>query len=365
MEDAGDPRRRMARSLRELRESRWPGVKVTQSQLAAAFGASVPLISSWESSSNPPIPPLRRIEAYALFFATSRSIGSRGVRLLDIGELTDAEEAERTRLLKELLQLRAQALPPASAQGTLASDDVYESLNSGFWRFHDGRPVTIVCALVPDEMLDKIPYSKPADPDYVALYSYADLDSLIELHGHIRAANPGSSVSFKLASQLASDDYTTHLVSLGGVDWNRATRSLFAELDLPVRQIPDWDSPAGPYFEVSDDGQLRQFRPHLDQQRGKKTLRQDVALFARAINPFNRLRTATICSGMYSAGTYGAVRALTDHRFRDRNAQYARNSLGSSDTFAIISTVKVQNGIALTPDWTEPEIRLFEWASGT
>jgi transcriptional regulator with XRE-family HTH domain len=365
VDDDGDPRRRLARRLRELRQSRWPGVKVTQSQLAAAFGASVPLISSWESSAKPQIPPPRRFEAYALFFATSRSIGRDGARLLDVGELTDAEKAERAQLRRELLQLRAQALPPNVAQGSLANDDVFESLNSGFWRFHDGRPVTIVCAQVPGEMLDKIPYSKPADPDYVALYSYADLDSLIELHGHIRAANPGSSVSFKLASQLASDDYTTHLVSLGGVDWNRATRSLFAELDLPVRQIPDWDSPEGPYFEVSDDGQGRQFRPHLGQQDGKKTLREDVALFARAINPFNRLRTATICSGMYAAGTYGAVRALTDHRFRDRNAQYARTSLADSETFCIISTIKVQNGIALTPDWTEPETRLFEWASGT
>ena len=129
-----------------------------------------------------------------------------------------------------------------------------------------------------------------------------------------------------------------------------------------MRQVADWSGPDGPYFEVAGDGR---FGPRLEQSDGKKMLREDVALFARAVNPFNRKRTATICSGMYSSGTYGAVRALTDTRFRDRNAEYVRVSFDGSESFCILSKVKVVNGAPVTPDWTLEDERLFEWAGET
>ena len=364
MDEGEDPRQLLARRLRTLREERWPNRKITQPQLATALGAvrsvSVPLISSWESQVNPKLPPESRLEAYATFFATTRSISGPAPRLLDVGELSEQEKTERHELLRELLKLRSQAL---RAPDALVNDEVIESLNAGYFHFEDGRPVTIVCAQLPADKLAKIDYSRPTDPDYVAAYAYADLDSLIELQGHIRAANPGSDVTFKLASQLAPDDYTTHLVSLGGVDWNLATRSLFDALRLPVRQVADWSAPDRPYFEVAGGAEARRFRPQLDQLGDGWLLREDVALFARGVNPFNRKRTATICNGMYSSGTYGAVRALTDTRFRDRNTEFARARFGSSESFCILTKVKVVNGAPLTPDWTLTENLLFEWAS--
>lgn len=40
-------------------------------------------------------------------------------------------------------------------------------------------------------MLRKILYFEPEIPDYAELQIYADLDSFIEFHGHLSAANPG------------------------------------------------------------------------------------------------------------------------------------------------------------------------------
>jgi hypothetical protein len=100
----------------------------------------------------------------------------------------------------------------------------------------------------------------------------------------------------------------------------------------------------------------------LDESDGRRILREDVALFARAVSPFNRKRYVTICNGMFGSGTYGAVRALTDALFRDRNAEYLRGTYGDSDAFCILSRVTMENGKALTPDWTLPETRLFEWS---
>lgn len=378
MGEPGEPRLLLARRLRELREQQWRDIKVTQAHLARAFSVdrsvSVPLISSWESTTNPKIPPVPRLEAYAMFFASTRSMDGAEPRLLGDAELTDLERAVKDELSKELLRLRAGALgssqlPVATPSPPSVKEEEEEniaSLGSGYWRFPDGRPVTIVCARVPDQMLAKIPYSDPMDPDYVALYAYADLDAFVELHGHIRAANPGSHVFFRTTGQLEPDDYTTHFVSLGGADWNRATESVFARLSMPVVQVANWAVPDGQYFEVAEsDGAPDRHRPVVDRLGDRKILREDIALFARARNPFNQRRTVTICSGMYACGTYGAVRALTDTRFRDRNTRYAQDRFGDCEAFCILTRVRVENGAPLTPDWTLPENRLFEWMSET
>jgi len=356
-----DPRQALARHLRVLREERWPNMKITQPQLAQALGGerplSVPLISSWESPSNPKIPPIPRLEAYATFFATERSVAENPPRLLSPAEMTEPERRAKDELLRELMGLRNQAM---SATQTPSPSPEFEALSSGPWRFDDGKPITIVCAQLPQEFLARMPYTDRDDPDFVELYTYSDLDSLFELHGHLRAANPRSQVEYRTAQRLQSDDYTTHLVSLGGVDWNRATVSLLDQLQLPVRQVTNWDSPDGAYFEVEENGRTIQHQPRLDEVQGRKILREDVALFARAVNPYNRVRTVSICNGMYAGGVYGAVRALTDARFRDRNATYLQERFGSSETFCILSRVRVESGSALTPDWRAD--RLFEWS---
>src|SRR4051794_24128080 len=64
--------RALAVRLRQLRQTSWPDIKITQAHLAEAFGelksASVPLISSWERQSDPALPPPDRLTAYATFF---------------------------------------------------------------------------------------------------------------------------------------------------------------------------------------------------------------------------------------------------------------------------------------------------------
>ncbi len=80
------------------------------------------------------------------------------------------------------------------------------------------------------------------------------------------------------------------------------------------------------------------------------------------MSPFNKRRTVTICNGMYGRGTYGAVRALTDARFRDRNAAYLHSRFGSSTAYCLLTRVRIVDGVTLTPDWTTGEYTLFEWS---
>jgi hypothetical protein len=371
VDDLG-PRQVLARRLRELREENWPGRKVHQAQLAAALSGagkpvSVPLVSSWESRTKPQVPPASRIQDIATFYATPRSFDGEVGRLLSPSELTAPEQAAREELLQELTRLRSEAFEALdrSSDPTTVSDGtraIAPSVSADPYRFRTGDRVTIVCGQVPNDMLQRMPYTDPLDPDFIASYRYADLDALIELWGHLRAANPTSPVRYRTADRLREDDYTGHLVLLGGVDWNVATSSVLARLQLPVAQVSSRDKEAGAFEVPEEDGRKVPHRPLLGESGGRKILREDVALFARAVSPFNQKRFVTICNGMYGRGVYGAVRALTDQRFRDRNREYIEERFAGSEAFCLLIRVTVENTLTLTPDWTKPETRLFEWS---
>jgi hypothetical protein len=354
--------RALAQRLRALRERHWPDQRVTQRQLAEAFGGDRPLseslISSWESPKGTVQPPPNWLQAYATFFSSRRSVEGGRARLLNDAELTDEERSIRDRLHEELLKLRF----PDTADGhrTPLADQT-DAIGGGTWFFADLKPVTIVCARLPEKLRENMPYADPEDPDYVRAYTYADLDSLIELHGHIRAVNPASQVAIRTADSLTEDDYTAHLVLLGGVDWNPITRDILRRLKLPVRQRERPDERDSGYFEVGTGAHRREFAPVLDVDGEQRLLREDICHFYRGTNPYNLRRTLTICNGMYGRGTYGAVRALTDVRFRDRNEGYLDQRFAGHTSLSILSRVLIVNGEPLTPDWTVAEQRLHEW----
>ena len=87
--------------------------------------------------------------------------------------------------------------------------------------------------------------AKEDDPNFTKLQQYGDLDALIQLYGHLRAENPTLDVLYKLASEVVPDDYGSHVILLGGIGWNKATRHIESVLgQVPIGQI-DRYRPAG------------------------------------------------------------------------------------------------------------------------
>ena len=324
------------------------------------------MISSWESIRKPVIPPASRLAALATFFASRRSIESEPARLLSEQDLTEDERVVRHQLHTELLSLRFPEVPqyvddPAAfaARALPLAGSVEETIGGGTWFFPDQRPIVMVCGSLPRRFRERMPFTDAKDPDYVRSYSLADLDALLELHGHIRAVNPVAEVRICRSEELDEDDFTSHLVLIGGVDWNPINLDITRRLELPVRQQMR-PSDGDPGFFSTADGTV--FEPVLDEANG--SLLEDVAHFFRGKNPYNARRTVTLCNGMYGRGTYGAVRALTDVKFRDRNESYVREHFRNAQAFSILMRVRINlNGAAVTPDWTRPEDLLHEWSA--
>jgi transcriptional regulator with XRE-family HTH domain len=342
----------LAQRLRDLRENHWPGAGLTQAAIAKALSSEEHLspatVSSWESSTSPKLPPRSRLTAYARFFATRRSVETDRPRLLPLAELNGEERDAFTALETELLGLR-DGVRRHPIRETVAL--------RRSWYFSDSGPVTLVCAQLPESETGSL--SDPNDPNYTELLSYADLDALVELHGHIRAENSDMGVFFKLWSNVVPDDLSGHVVLLGGIAWNDMTQRLSDMTSQPVRQIEDPEIPTGEIFVTEQNGVEERFLPEWAEDG--KTLIQDVGLLVRTPNPIYSNRSLTICNGVHSRGVLGAVRALTDARIRDSNEQYIAENFADPSNFAVLMRVPVIAGQAMTPDFRTPGCVRFRW----
>ncbi|MEU7902718.1 helix-turn-helix transcriptional regulator [Actinoplanes sp. NPDC049118] len=358
-----DDGKRLGARLRALRETGFANQPVTQGVVATALGRSVPLVSSWEKGKAQPSE--EWLNAYARFFASPRSLADGHPRLLTRQDLRDDELDRFEDLFRELLQLRTATGPGLPPSRSSADELTTRSPWEGMWHFPDQSSITLVCARLPAKLRASETYTSPESPDYVELYAYSDLDALIELYGHVYAANPGVSVRRKLADELTQDDVTNHLVLMGGVDWNPMTRRVMQSLGLPVAQDrrEGSDPDVGSFRVLDHDGNATVFPSRLEGDPPGQRLIEDVAQFCRAPNPFNRKRSVTICNGNYGRGTYAAVRTLTDPRFRDRNRAYIEQRYRPEDTYSILARASIVAGEVITPDWTLPGTVLHEWSN--
>lgn len=329
----------LARRLRQLRDSRWPDRRFTQQHVAGALGVALSSISSWENTRVVKIPPPNRLADYALLFATPRSYERDRLRLLPPDSLTEDERRARDELAAELDELRLASMGGAKA-------------TSSPWRFDDRGPVRIICGLNPDRPAN----ASARHHNYMQLAGYADLDSLVELFGHVRSQNPDADVRFELADRFEPDDAKAHLVVLGGL--NRLTGWAAGTVDLPVEQISDPDIPDGEVFRLKAEPD-RVFRPRF---AADDEVVEDVGLFYRAPNPFSAAHTLTLCSGVFTRGVYGAVRMLTDLGLRGENQDVLHAMFGDESTFGLLMAVPIWDHATLTPNLRNSKTVHFSWS---
>ena len=335
-----------ARSVSCARQ--WPE-ELTQAQLATAFSTESKVasatVSSWESTTNPKTPTAARLRAYARFFATRRSMEG-GPHLIPANELSP-DERDR---FHELEDHCSACCTPTNTE------------RPSTFTFDDG-PVTVICPEAPGA--SQGPLAREKDPNFAKLQRYADLDALIEIYGHFVRPTPTWTSSTGWRTEVVADDFSTHVILLGGIAWNTATRRFQTALSqIPITQVEDPTVPTGDIFELRDGG--KKFLPLYDDpadrgEEGKPELIEDVAFLARIQNPFKISRTLTICNGIHSRGVLGAVRCLTDAQMRDANERYLAERFPDGQ-FAMLLRVPVVANEALSPDLQNPEARLFEWA---
>ena len=344
---------RLAHRLRSLRD----GAGLTQSQIARALGdtetLSVSTISTWEGGK---VPPERRLVNYARLFCAPRLIDRQHLRLPGPDDLNDEERTRLRELEAELLELRQGAI-----DGYGANDEVDpETDPMGVWHFPDGAPVTIVCSELPEGEWPR--HASKDDPDYVWALSLGDLDTLIDIHGEIRAENPSTVVRIRGASDVREDEITGHLILVGGIEYNSQTHWHSQLLsDIPIRQVRDEENEKVDLIEARVGDEWQKFGPKFDGRGAEAKLVNDVGLFMRTPNPHNPLHTLTVCSGVFTRGVRGTARCFIDPGLRTHNLVYLADRFSEPRSFALVLDILVRGVTPTTPDLWNRERVLFAW----
>jgi len=353
------PARRLAERLRDLREQE----RLTQKQLARVLGGSgqlsIATVSLWEKPGSDRLPPPPRLAAYARLFCTSRSFTSGTPRLLPGEELTEQERDTETELYAELLELRERAQstgPVTSSPGPSSAQQPALRPLGSIWQFPGVEAVSIVDAA----SLDPPPYADQSHLNYSQYAKFADLDSLVEVFGQVKADNPVSMIRILSPEELDQDFALNHLIFVGGAAWRNVCEStpwLAQNVILPI------DHPAGETdnFKCSVGDETREF----SSLRIGEVLIQDVGMIARVPHPIIPERTVTLLSGITSRGVHGAALCFTDSHVRDENERYLEERFLNADAFCIVMNVPIANNAALPPNLWRENIRLWEWSAET
>jgi len=381
-----EAQRRLARRLRALRQS-GRGTPITQKQVAEALGASVPLVSSWESAKA--VPPEERLRAYALLFSGAASAQDGWVLPADGTPLAAEAEARRRELFTELTTLRYTA-----QRDDDGPEERRGALGGRFWCFPEDARVRIITTPMWPQVTATIPYANPWHPNHIESMLDADRDASLDLYGHIRAENPTADVRILTADKVTRNDLTGEVVILGQADvllrgeLNSVMHFFARRLEIPVgtrlaeggdREFDseffvtcDEDGEPAYYPAGRNPAQVEAYRPIFQREvwqegrprstrDGYPLLEYDVALIARKENELNLAATVTFCSGIFSRGTFGAVRALTDRNLRTQNEEFLVREFGLKD-FWLLTRVPVfpadSGAETVTPDLARPYNRL-------
>lgn len=343
----------LSRRLRELREREF--VRITQGDLGRALGdpdspVSTATISMWENPSSGRLPPASRLEAYSRLFCTERSFEG-GPHMLSLAELTPQERDRMEELREELLDLREGAREDAPARVEASAPEVAQSM----WHFPDRSRITLACSRLPPE---RLPLS--ADRgflNYVRLSGLADLDTLVDIYGEVRAYNPDSRITVVAAQDLTPQNVANHLVLIGGLTWEKLFPSFSRIFPIPLESEDPADRGA---IVVDDpDGGAHEFKYTLSGNE----LVEDVGFFARGYNPAAPQRTLTVCGGITTRGVLGAARCFIAREMRENNERYLTPRFPHGSTYCIVMKVPVFNGEPITPNLSKKENRLYEWCS--
>lgn len=223
------------------------------------------------------------------------------------------------------------------------------------WYFPDRTQITLVSYRLPLDQ--RPPSSDPDNPNYVRFADLADLDTLIDIYGAVRADNPQSQVVIKAAQDLAQQDVATHLVLIGGLTWEAVTPWFSRIFSIPVEAGDPFDR--GAIVVRDPDNGEREFTHTLS---GDEVV-EDVGFFASGENPSAPRRRLVICGGITTRGVRGAALCFIDLQMRERNEQYVMTRFPNGSTYCIVMRVPVMNKDPLPPDLSKKENRLFEWCA--
>jgi hypothetical protein len=270
-----------------------------------------------------------------------------------VNRLAEANERLRSQLAVKTWQATKDVLPGDATGGREA---IGTPARQSIWHFPDRSRITLLSYRVPPDY--RPPSAEPDNPNYIRLADLADLDTVIDVYGAIRAYNPTSQAVIMAAQDLHQPDVASHLVLIGGLTWEAVAPWFSRAFSTPIEAGDPFDRGA---IAVRDaDNRRLEFKNTFT---GDEIV-EDVGFFVHGKNPSAPRRTLMICGGITTRGVRGAALCFVDPEMRERNEEYLISRFPADSAYCIVMRVPVFNRDPLTPDLSKKENRLFEWSEG-
>ncbi|MFD6663569.1 hypothetical protein ACFWDK_14535 [Micromonospora chalcea] len=209
----------------------------------------------------------------------------------------------------------------------------------GFLHYPTPDGICIITATVSDDVLDH------GD----------DLVAVREIIRALRSYAPHRLVVIVTPSEVRQEDLYRHIL-LVGRSYEEFSAALLHRPAFPVHR-----SDEGFWVTTGSDGAVTEHRPvgvDVENFPGQT----DIALIARAPNPWNPARTFIVVCGITGRGTVSAMRALTDPLVRERNSGFLDARFAGTEQFAALVRVDLVGEASVAPDLTRDGALLYSWS---
>jgi len=247
--------------------------------------------------------------------------GVNNVRMCHLSEL-----AER---LADLARIRGSNVLQVTASGIFGAIDEQD-------------PVAIVCAEIPEEL--RPPYAVPSHSNYLRYATFADIDALIQLMVWF-AASKHRTVSSYTSRTIPENALASHLMIVGGPQWNSLARSVYDQINLPIAHN---DGDPGNSDTLFDRSTGEVWAPEL---RENGEIDSDVGFLAQTPSPFYQGRIIILFGGVLTHGVEASVKLCTaEHVWAHNHRVIESLTVHANDGFCLVFRCRVLSNTNVAPD---------------
>jgi len=225
------------------------------------------------------------------------------------------------------------------------------------WGIKDGEEVTIICS----ELEDPLERQRVEPREFIYLLKYGDLDAFIETVITLLRLYPSVKLRISSAGEVigAQNNLGTHLVVIGGPDYNRVANHIINEINYQDQA----NQPQFTYINRHEQIALyhritgNEYYWMQDERGADGDTEYDYGYFERIPNPYNRSKWTILIGGCHTIGVTGAVKAFSfpfdENRLPQRvakNASLVSKKIRKAKSFAVLVQVQRVGQIIFAPE---------------
>lgn len=221
-----------------------------------------------------------------------------------------------------------------------------------FWKYGGRQTVWIICSEADNPEVRQWPEPR----EFIYFLKYGDVDALFETTITLERIYQNLNIRIMSSGefQQVTGNFPTHMIAIGGPDYNALTARLIQDNRLSV----GYRSPYVEELSQTDPAEIVLIAPDTEKEFFETEKEKDFGYIERIENPWSTGGTITVLGGNHTIGVAAAAKmfsVLEEGRFsitaRTRsNFRHLRKTVGKSRYFYAIFPAEKVGAVIVQPD---------------